>query len=107
MGRSSAVKLSFSSDSTQTVPTAATHPCTFYGFALGMDGSNDVSITVFDSGTTTTTNMTEIVPTNTYDATALGLNGCSFPQGITCNHGIAVTASAVSWGACEVTVYYG
>lgn len=107
MGRSVAVKLSFTQNATKTVPEAATHPCTFYGFALGMDGSADVAITVFDAPTTTTTGMTEIVPTNTYDASALGLNGCSFPQGISCNYGIAVTAASAAWGACEVTVYYG
>lgn len=104
MAKSIPYKLSFSSDTTQMVVAA---PCTFYGFALGMDGSADVQITVFDSKTTTTTGMEEIVPTNTYDASALGLNGCSFPQGISCNYGIAVTAASAAWGACEVTVYYG
>ena len=83
---------------------AATGAYRFHGFVLGTDGANDPTITIEDSDGTK--NAGEIIPTATYDATALGLNGLTgLPdQGIMCNHGILVTITCA--GAVEVTVFY-
>lgn len=76
----------------------------FHGFVCGTDGANDPTITIEDSDGTK--NAGEIIPTATYDSTALGLNGLmGLPdQGIFCNHGIRVTI--VCAGTVEVTVFY-
>lgn len=46
--------------------------CLLGGLLLGTDGVNDPTITVYDGLDNT---GREIVPTTTYDASALGLNG--------------------------------
>lgn len=62
-------------------------PCFFYGFLLGLDGTNDPSITFYDN---TSASGEEIVPTNTYDASILGLNGAMFPAPKYCQNGVYV-----------------
>lgn len=49
-----------------------TGKCVLFDILIGMDGTNDPTISVFD-GTDSTGE--EKLPTNTYDASALGLNG--------------------------------
>jgi hypothetical protein len=79
-------------------------PVRFHGFVLGTDGANDPTVTLEDSDGTK--NSGEIVPTATYDATALGLNGMTgLPLGgILCNHGVYITITCA--GTVEVTVFY-
>ena len=76
----------------------------FHGFVLGTDGVNDPTITIEDSDGTG--NGGEIIPTATYDATALGISGLMGmpPEGLFCNYGILVTI--VCAGTVEVTVFY-
>lgn len=61
-----------------------TGPCVFHGFLLGTDGVNDPSITFYDNVLAA---GEEIVPTCTYDASALGLNGAT-GMNIYCENGI-------------------
>jgi hypothetical protein len=88
--------------------TATGQACTgryrFHGFVLGTDGANDPTVTIEDSDGTA--NAGEIIPTATFDSTALGLNGMTgLPDdGIFCNYGIRVTI--VCAGAVEVTIFY-
>ena len=49
-----------------------TGPCVFRGFLLGTDGVNDPVITIFNN---TEASGEEVIPTCTYDSSALGLNG--------------------------------
>lgn len=77
-----------------------TQRCYFRGFLLGMDGVNDPTITVYDNASTASGD--EIIPTNTYDASALGLNGVMFPGlGRICKNGIYIEITCA--GTVEVT----
>lgn len=72
-----------------------------FGLQVGMDAINDPTITVYD-GTDNTGN--EIVPTTTYDASALGLNGFTASYAKKAYNGIYVEISCA--GTVEVTVDY-
>jgi len=76
--------------------------CRLMGFLVGTDGTNDPTITMYD-GIATSGN--EVVPTNTYDASFLGLNGFMIGDvGIKCDHGLYCEITCA--GAVEVVVYY-
>ena len=77
-----------------------TGKCIFHGFLIGTDGVNDPTITVFDN---TAASGQEIIPSATYDASQLGLNGVT---GINmyCANGIYVEITCA--GACEVVIQY-
>lgn len=78
--------------------------CTFGGFVLGTDGTNDPEITIFDNASAAS--GAEIAPTTTYDASVLGLNGYTAPSGgINCKNGIYVEITCA--GTVEVVVSYG
>lgn len=81
---------------------AYTGRCMFQGFLLGTDGTNDPTITIYDN---TTNSGRELVPTTTYDASALGLNGAMIPCELEANKG--VYAEITCAGACEVVVIFG
>ncbi len=77
-----------------------TGACALHSMLLGTDGTNDPEITVYDGIDNT---GTEIVPTTTYDASALGLNGFhGGPAGIECTTGIYVVITCA--GAVEVAL---
>lgn len=63
-----------------------TGECVFRGLLIGTDGTNDPTITVYDN---TADSGEEILPTNTYDASALGLNGV-VSLDIHCKNGLYV-----------------
>lgn len=69
---------------------------------VGTDGANDPVVTIYDALTNTA--GTEAVPTCTYDASALGLNGVVFQRPIECDIGIYVEITNLGTG--EVLVYY-
>ena len=71
-----------------------------YDVLIGTDGTNDVALTIYDG--LSATNTKEILPTVTYDASALGLNGYTTPIGskVTLGCYIAITCS----GSCEVII---
>jgi len=71
------------------------------GMQIGTDSANDPTITVYD-GTDNTGN--EIVPTTTYDASALGLNGFVASYEKKAYNGIYVEISTA--GSVEVTIDY-
>ena len=77
--------------------------CDFRGFLIGTDGSNDPTVTFYDN---TAASGNEVIPTATYDASALGLNGVTLPdRGIRCETGLYCEIS-ISAGAVEVTVFW-
>ena len=86
-------------------------PCWFTSMLLGLDRTNDPQITVYD-----TTNAPvpgtdeEKVPTNTYDASALGLNGVEKERRSYCHYGLYIIIEAPGGGAfggsAEVVVGY-
>ena len=80
-----------------------TGKCIYYGFRAGLDATNDATITIYDN---TAASGTEICPTNTYDASALGLNGevLGDAAAIECDYGIYVDITCS--GTCEVVVVY-
>ena len=71
---------------------------------IGSDGNSDPVVTVYDS--TAATAGTEAIPTCTYDASSLGLNGVVFGRdgAIECQVGIYVEISDLGTG--EVLIYY-
>lgn len=75
-------------------------PCIFHGFVLGTDGVNDPAITIFNNAAAS---GEEVVPTCTYDASALGLNGAT-GMNIYCDKGLYVEITCA--GAVEVNVMY-
>jgi hypothetical protein len=74
------------------------------GFLLATNGSDDPIVTVFDDASNTA--GTEVVPTNTYDASALGLNGAWFGHegAIECQVGVYVEVTNLGVGG-YVLVY--
>ena len=83
-----------------------TGSCWFVNMKIGMDNANDQQITVSDSAGAPS-GATEIVPTNPYDASAMGLNGIS-GDATYCRYGVYLTIEDVGGGAaqgnCEVTI---
>lgn len=82
--------------SSQSVTTS---PAVLAGMQVGTDGANDPIITVYD-GTDST--GAEIVPTASYDASALGLNGFVASYDKKAYNGIYVEITC--GGAVEVTI---
>lgn len=70
------------------------------GFTIGTDGTNDPEIVIYDALSAT---GTEVIPTATYDSSALGLNGATGLHHY-CETGIYVKITCT--GAVKVTVYY-
>ena len=68
---------------------------------IGMDEANDATVSVHD-GTDNT--GPELIPTNKYDASALGLNGVVFHYMIECWDGAYVEIT--SQGTVEVVGHY-
>ncbi len=78
--------------------------CLFGGVLIGTDAINKPTITVHDNALAAS--GIEVLPTNTYDATAESLNGfvIGWP-GIYCKNGLYLTLS-IGGGVCEVTFMY-
>lgn len=73
--------------------------CWFVNFKLGQDNANDSQITIYDSIVTPTPGTTtELIPTNPYDASAMGLNGVEDDNSYA-RYGIWLTVTAVGGGA--------
>ena len=79
--------------------TIYTGRCTYHGFRLGMDETNDVTLTISDGSI-------EVCPTNKYDASVLGLNGevLADQAAITCETGLSATVTCS--GTFELVVIY-
>ena len=77
-------------------------PCWFVNMKIGMDNVNDPQITVYDSNGPPVGTPTELVPTQTYDASAMGLNGISGDQSFA-RYGVYVVVDE-GQGACEITI---
>ena len=71
------------------------------GFTVGMDGVNDPVVTIYNGADNT---GEEIVPTATYDASALNLRGVVKSAGVKCSAGIYVEITCA--GTVEVVVDY-
>lgn len=74
--------------------------CVFRGFLIGTDGANDPTVCVYDG---TTAAGEKVVPTSSYDASVLGLNGVSGMQQY-CYNGLYIDITCV--GVVEVVVQY-
>jgi len=82
--------------------TVFTGACSFRGFLIGTDGVNDPVITIYDG---TSNAGAEIVPTATYDASQLGLNGVTgLNPGVKCNTGLYIEITCD--GTVEVVPYW-
>jgi len=84
---------------------AVTGRCKFYGYLVGVDGTNNPTISCYDNKTSAA--GTEVVPTTTYDSSALGLNGFMVPghNPIDCDNGIYIEIT-LGAGNVEVVVYF-
>jgi len=81
---------------------AVTQACDFRGMLIGTDSSNDPEISFYDSQDTS---GNEPIPTATYDASVMGLNGVTLPgDGIRCENGLYVEITCA--GNVEVTVFW-
>ena len=69
------------------------------GVQIGMDATNDLTLTIYNGVDNT---GTEILPTNQYDASALGLNGVVMPYGKHCPNGIYLEMTCA--GTAEVVI---
>ena len=82
-----------------------TGQCCVAGMQIGMDGVNDPQITVYDG---IEASGVEIIPTNTYDSSALGLNGFAAGYLKECRTGVYVQIEASGGGAfvgaVEITI---
>lgn len=76
-------------------------PCVFHGFLIGTDGVNDVTVTFYDNASAASGE--EIVPTNTYDATAKALNGATSMK-VRCKNGIYLELACA--GTAEVVTQF-
>ena len=74
-------------------------PALMLGVQIGMDGTNDLTLTIYNGVSNA---GTEILPTNQYDASALGLNGVVMSYGKFCPDGIYVEITCS--GTAEVVV---
>lgn len=79
-----------------------TGKCIFTDLLIGMDGTNDPAVSAFD-GTDNTGR--EVLPTNTYDASKLGLNGVVWQFGRIMHTGIYILI-ALAAGDVEVVGGY-
>jgi len=78
----------------------ATSKCALLlGIQIGMDGTNDATITVYNG---TDNSGDEIIPTNTYDAATLGIQGLVSSYGKLATDGIYVEITCA--GTVEVVV---
>jgi len=75
------------------------HNCVLVGVQIGMDATNDLTLTIYNG---TSNAGSEVLPTNQYDASALGLNGVVMSYGKHCPNGIYVEITCA--GAAEVVV---
>lgn len=73
----------------------------FLDLLLGLDGTNDPAVSAFDGLDST---GREVLPTNTYDASQLGLNGVVWQFARKMNTGIYIL---ISIGAGDVEVVGG
>ena len=96
------VKLKDVVESTKLSSSAivVTGKCNLAAMLLGTDGVNDPVVTVYD-GTDNTGE--EVVPTTTYDASALGLSGY-MGKLLLCDTGIYVEITCA--GTVEVVIHY-
>ena len=76
-------------------------PAILMGMLIGTDGSNNPTVTVYNS---TDNSGAEVVPTAEYDATVIGLNGYAPGYGKSCKNGIYCEISCA--GAVEVVIDY-
>lgn len=80
-------------------------PCWLTSMLLGGDRTNDPEITLYNSATTPTPGTTdEKIPTNTYDASALGLNGVEKYHNSWCSSGLWLTVTAPGGGTYGGTI---
>jgi len=77
-----------------------------WGFWLTCDGANDPTITIQDRDNTTGKVGATIMYANTFDASALGLNGATWHEPVFCNFGVYVTITVGGGGNCEVHLLY-
>jgi len=78
-------------------------PCLFGGFMLGdMDGVNDPSVAIYDG---LDNSGSEVISTNSLDASALGLNGALLGFVVRFGTGCFVEIVA-GGGTLKVTVFY-
>ena len=74
-------------------------PALMLGVQIGMDATNDLTLTIYNGVDNT---GTETLPTNQYDASALGLNGVVMPYGKHCPNGIYLEMTCA--GTAEVVI---
>ena len=78
-----------------------TGKCFLATVLIGMDEANDAVVTAYD-GVDNTGN--ELIPTNKYDASALGLNGVVLQFMVECWEGIYIEITCS--GTCEIVTHY-
>jgi hypothetical protein len=81
--------------------TVASGSAVLAGMQLGTDSLNDPTVTIYNGSDNT---GAEIVPTTTYDASALGLNGFVASYDKKAYNGIYVEITCA--GSVEVTIDY-
>lgn len=75
-------------------------PCVFYGFTIGTDGVNDPTIAIYNN---TAGSGQKVIPSNSYDASLLGLNGATGMK-VWCDMGLFITITCA--GNVEVVPQY-
>ena len=78
------------------------NPAILCGVLIGTDATEDPTVTIYNS---TDNSGVEVMPTQEFDASALGLNGFTPGYGKSCPLGIYAEISNCS-GTCEITIDY-
>lgn len=74
--------------------------CILHGYLVGTNGVNDPEVTIYDN---TAASGNEAIPTCTYDASLLGMNGATGLK-VRCKNGLYLAITCA--GAVEVTVFF-
>lgn len=87
-----------------TSGAVSANPCFIYAILIGTDGSNDPVVALYND-TDANTAANRVFPSNTYDASALGVNGAVFGDNpIYC--ATACYCSISNIGTGEVIILY-
>lgn len=77
--------------------------CVFHGIVVSTDGSNDVTLDIYDN---TVASGNRLIPNNTVITASQRAWSFSVDPPIWCRHGIYVNVSVAGGGTCKYIVYY-
>ena len=80
-----------------------TGECAFHGIVLKTDGSNNVTLNIYDN---TAASGTKLIPTDFVVPGSDYYFGYSPPKAIKCSNGVYISVSVAGGGSCAFQVFY-